>query len=329
MTNFMIKFYLSKIIRELKMRKMLLGLLSIMIALSTSLHAEVPTEESVTKLYVATFNRAPDAAGLNYWLNDSGLQLEEIAQSFFDQPETQEAYPPGSSNLDFVEDIYINLFNRESDQAGLDYWVGELNLGRIEKAVFILAVINGAQDTIEFGNDATILTNKTTVGLEFAKAGLNDTADAIAIMLGVTSDISTVTTALESYGIYVNLVMDTFSYDNGYLVNTTGANVTITDIKYHMVADLVVSGYSYHYDYTFSYVNGTSGTYTFNGVSYDIPNISYGTELSIPVYQNTPLYYALPDYTFAGTGITGTAYYTYTFVTTGGDFTYTSTITYK
>ena len=54
----------------------------------------------------------------------------------------------------------MNLFNRESEQAGLDYWVGELNSGRIAKSVFIQAVINGAQDTKEFGNDATILANK-------------------------------------------------------------------------------------------------------------------------------------------------------------------------
>ena len=119
------------------------------------------------------------------------------------------------------------------------------------------------------------------------------------------------------------------TYDNGYLLNTTGDIVTITDIKYHMVADLVMSGYNYQYDYTFSYVDGSSGTYTFNGTTYDIPTFSYGTELSIPIYQNTPLSYSLPNYTFSGMGITGTVYYTYTFVTTGGDFTYTSTITYK
>ncbi len=50
--------------------------------------ATEPTCESVTKLYIATFNRAPDASGLCYWLN-SGFSIEEIAESFFDQPETQ------------------------------------------------------------------------------------------------------------------------------------------------------------------------------------------------------------------------------------------------
>ena len=51
------------------------------------------TREQVAELYVATFNRAPDAEGLDYWVNASGLTIEGIAQSFFDQPETQAKYP--------------------------------------------------------------------------------------------------------------------------------------------------------------------------------------------------------------------------------------------
>jgi hypothetical protein len=68
----------------MKMRKVLLSFVLMLITLSTTLHAEVPTKDSVTKLYVATFNRAP-VQHLNYWLNDSGLQLEGTVSSFFDQ----------------------------------------------------------------------------------------------------------------------------------------------------------------------------------------------------------------------------------------------------
>lgn len=182
---------------------MIKRLLLAVVLLTVVLNATIPTQENVTKLYVATFNRAPDAGGLNYWVNDAGLQLEQIAQSFFDQSETQEAYPPSSSNRDFVEAVYQNLFNRASESDGLAYWVAELDSGRIEKSVFIQAVINGAQNTEEYGNDATILTNKTTVGLAFADEGLNDTTDAKEIMLGVTDNESTVTATLDRYGIYL------------------------------------------------------------------------------------------------------------------------------
>jgi len=183
------------------MLKIIMGTL-MLFAFQSSLQAgTAPTLENTTKLYVATFNRAPDSKGLNYWANDAGLDLEGIAQSFFDQPETKEAYPADSNSADFIEAVYLNLFNRAAETAGLEYWVGELDSGRIAKATFILAVINGAKDTEEFGSDATILTNKTTVGLAFANAGLNDTTDAKEIIIGVTNDESTVTAALESYGI--------------------------------------------------------------------------------------------------------------------------------
>lgn len=116
------------------MRKILFSFLLMLIALSTSLHVEVPTKESVTKLYVATFNRAPDATGLEYWVNDSfngEAELELIAQSFFDQPETQDAYPPNTTSTEFVGAVYSNLFNREPDEGGLNYWVAELDSGRL------------------------------------------------------------------------------------------------------------------------------------------------------------------------------------------------------
>lgn len=183
------------------MKKVFFLLVSILI-LNTSLHAEIPTKDSVTQLYVATFNRAPDTGGLDYWLNDSGLQLEGIASSFFDQPETQTKYPANSTNEEFVIAVYNNLFNREPEQAGLDYWVAELDSGRIGKSVFILAVINGAQNTV-LGNDATILDNKTIVGLAYADAGLDDVDDATEIMSGITDDYATVIAALETFSLNI------------------------------------------------------------------------------------------------------------------------------
>jgi hypothetical protein len=238
------------------MKKIIIGIL-MMFVIQSSLYATVPTQENVTKLYVATFNRAPDTGGLDYWVRSSGLDLEGISKSFFEQPETQEVYPSDSTTTDFVDAVYSNLFNRVSDQEGLNYWVGELDSGRIAKSVFILAVINGAQNTEEFGNDATILSNKTIVGLAFANAGLNDLADAAEIMLGVTDDESTVTDALLSYSIEEaseNIIVKfldlsksitenvTFTYDdNGNrLTETREEEQFNTKIKYE-------SEYSYNF----------------------------------------------------------------------------------
>jgi hypothetical protein len=177
------------------MKKLLMIFLLPLLFLVTLLQAEVPTHDNVTRLYVATFNRAPDAAGLEYWVNRSNLQLEQIAQSFFDQPETQERYPSGTSDHDFVKAVYNNLFNRDPDSGGWQYWEGELQSRRVPKPVFILAVINGAQDTEKYGFDRTILKNKKEVGLYFVQSGLNNVEWAKEVMAEVTAETQSVADA--------------------------------------------------------------------------------------------------------------------------------------
>lgn len=122
-----------------------LRLLLALLMLNTFSYAseDVPTQEEVAKLYVTTFNRAPDRDGLDYWI-DSGLSLSQIVQSFFDQLETRTLYPDGTSSSDFITSVYQNLFNRDPDTAGLNYWEAELNANILSKNRFIEAIINGA-----------------------------------------------------------------------------------------------------------------------------------------------------------------------------------------
>ena len=167
-------------------------ILSAMLILTIASVAQDGNKTSVTKLYIATFDRAPDKAGLDYWVNISKLSLEEIAMSFFDQPETQDKYPNGYSTVDFINSIYSNLFKRTPDQIGGDYWIKELDIKNMKKSVFILAIVNGAKD-----GDADILENKTEIGLAFVESGSNDVERARSIMKGITGDKYTVATALK------------------------------------------------------------------------------------------------------------------------------------
>jgi len=160
-------------------------LLYIFIFLITYISATTPTYENVTKLYVATFNRAPDSAGLEYWVSKSNLSLEGIAKSFFDQPETEALYPDNYDNKKFIEAIYQNVLGRKPDITGERYWLNELNSNNIQRPLFILAIINGA-----LNNDAILLEKKTEVGLEFAKSGMDDIEEAREVMKFVTSDSS-------------------------------------------------------------------------------------------------------------------------------------------
>lgn len=153
------------------LKKILLSLLFI----GTLLHATAPTKESVTKLYIATFDRIPDIDGMEYWVSESGLDLEEIAQSFFDQEETQEKYPQLFTNENFVSTIYENLFAREADSSGATYWIEELNSEAISRDTFILAVMNGA-----LGDDAEILESKRVFATNFMDENQNLSSDEYA-----------------------------------------------------------------------------------------------------------------------------------------------------
>jgi hypothetical protein len=137
------------------------------------------TREEITQVYVSTFNRAPDADGLEYWYQ-SGLAIEEISASFFDQEETKEMYPTTMNNQTFVTAIYNNVFNHDPDSAGFDYWVEELDSKNISRANMILAIGNGAT-----GTDKDILDNKTEVGIYYAGRELNSPTEATQVMDGV------------------------------------------------------------------------------------------------------------------------------------------------
>ncbi len=178
---------------------MLKRLLMSLLLLTAVLNATTPTQENVTKLYVAMFDRAPDSAGLDWWINDSKLDLEGIAESFFEQEESQIKYPPSTTDEEFIRAVYENLFNRPIDAGGMVYWKKELESGKIPRSLFVLAVINGA-----LGDDAKILENKTTVGLAFAEAGLNDAEDAECVLKCVTEDDATVKEGLEKVKAVLN-----------------------------------------------------------------------------------------------------------------------------
>lgn len=135
--------------------------------------------QQITQLYVGYFNRAPDPEGLNYWigrLNSGEMNVQQIAQSFSEQPETLANYPflryPNlleSNTTAFITEIYQNAFNRAPDAEGLKYWTEQLTSGAVPVGDFIASVLSGATNS-DAGQDLSILNNKTTVGLNYADA---------------------------------------------------------------------------------------------------------------------------------------------------------------
>lgn len=154
--------------------------------------SEAEITDKLMSLYIATFDRAPDISGLNYWKEEivSGrMTIERVAESFFDQPETKNRYPNSMDIGKFINSIYLNVLGREPDSAGKNYWSGELISGQVKKQNFILAIINGAK-----GDDVTYLNNKKEIGEYFTtQLKSDDTTLAQDIMKNITTNPNSVT----------------------------------------------------------------------------------------------------------------------------------------
>jgi len=137
----------------------------------------------IAGLYVAYFDRAPDPAGLQFWIDqlDGGRDFATISQDFATSEEAKEIYPflatpdlVNNSPAAFVTSIYANLFGRAPDQAGLNFWVDVIGNGEIAPGDMVEAVMMGAQDTLVNGEliqDKTTVENKIECALEFTLEG--------------------------------------------------------------------------------------------------------------------------------------------------------------
>ena len=167
--------------------------------------------DTFIELYIAYFNRAPDALGLYFWGSAfaGGTSLDEMAALFLDQDETRETYSADATNLDFATQVYSNVLGRTPDPAGLNFWVGQLDQGNVSRGTFILRVLEGAKSdppvdaTQEFidlqRGDQAFLIDKTEIGTYFSVIkGMSDADDAGAAMaLYLRDDLASKQTAVD------------------------------------------------------------------------------------------------------------------------------------
>lgn len=101
-------------------------------ALKSTMRNELLGEEhEVAGLYSAIFNRAPDASGMEHWLNNLynfGSTLNGLSGAFVRHPVFIDTYG-GMDNTQFVEAIYKNMLGAAGDQGGINYWINHLSNG--------------------------------------------------------------------------------------------------------------------------------------------------------------------------------------------------------
>lgn len=92
--------------------------------------AEFAPRFTVARLYQAAFRRIPDPGGYDYWFDryNRGLTIGPMANHFAASPEFVQRYGVVDDDR-FVVLIYQNVFDRDPDTTGRQYWVGRLRSG--------------------------------------------------------------------------------------------------------------------------------------------------------------------------------------------------------
>jgi hypothetical protein len=181
-------------------------------------------QADVASLYVALFGRAPEGAGLAYWvdqLGNRGVPLSTIAQQMYATPAAQSYYPNYYTNDQIVLSFYLNVLGRTSDAAGQAYWVNQLNGGSTPGKLItdmIFATNNYAGTDPAALASKALFANKGSVALSFGSNVLNNSATQDAgkqILSTVTSDPATATAAIASMTSSQGAIGTTFALTTG------------------------------------------------------------------------------------------------------------------
>jgi len=144
----------------------------------------VAQTQQLSELYVALFNRVPDADGMSYWLDQikAGQSFNQIAESFYSAGITYSqltGFSSSMSNADFINVIYKNVLGRKdgADAGGLSHWEGALLRGDATRPSLVSQILNSAHSykgDPTWGWVADLLDNKIAVATLFSiDMGLN------------------------------------------------------------------------------------------------------------------------------------------------------------
>lgn len=220
----------------------------------------IPADDlrTLIELYIAFFNRVPDAEGLGYWIGEvkRGMTIDELASNFYGaavQRPSLTGYSDTMSNADFVKIIYKNVLGRSGDKAppkaDVDYWAGELDSGFRTKGALVKIMLESAHKFVghaEWGWVPQLLDNKIAVGKYFAiehGLGYIDPNDSISKGMEIAGKVSA--TSTEAARTLMN-VSDT----NFNLLGTSASGSGVGDSRNCLNPDLYKQGVSHYTEMT-------------------------------------------------------------------------------
>lgn len=158
--------------------------------------APVATVQRLMELYVAFFNRVPDADGMAYWISESkaGKSIYQIADIFYGAGlmfSDLTGFSANMTNIDFIHVVYRNVLGRTDggDAEGVNYWNNELTSGKASRGSLVSTMLDAAHSfkgKADYGWVADLLDNKISVARTFSiDWGLGYTSPNDAILHGM------------------------------------------------------------------------------------------------------------------------------------------------
>jgi hypothetical protein len=148
-------------------------------------HAPSAVVDLVTSYYNSILGRAPDPGGLAFWTGEATRMMSlgtDVREAFFAMSvaffNSAEYLNRGTSNTQYLTDLYQTFFSRAPDSGGLTFWGDQLVAGMDRGAM-----LNNFLFSTEFSNTMTGQFGSTTVRPE-----INLTIDLYRGILGVLPD---------------------------------------------------------------------------------------------------------------------------------------------
>jgi hypothetical protein len=147
--------------------------------------------ELAQELYVAYYGRPADATGQEFWadqIDTNNGDASAVINAFGTSDEFTSRFG-GQDDEALINNLYQQMFNRDAEQAGVDFYTDLLASGESTLAEIALDIANGAQN-----EDATALDNTTSAAQLFTDAAGEDYAGddaadyAAEFLTGVNAD---------------------------------------------------------------------------------------------------------------------------------------------
>ena len=160
------------------------------------------------QMFVAYYGRPADPAGLAYWANifDSTNDLTQVLGAFGNSEEFTNNFA-SLSNSELITNLYQQLYGRDPEAGGLDFYTDRLTSGEATLASIAKQIADGSQNAdLTTLNNRIFVANTFTDKIEVLNAiyDASNIPDAQAILATVDDTANSLITGINSVTSYVN-----------------------------------------------------------------------------------------------------------------------------